>query len=281
MLIIDEPGELAAVEKEIRRLQQMPTNMQLQRFNYRRIRQAKTNTGPIAEKEFGLKDGEPINSLALTETMITATRRRFSNCGDTSFLKKEDIRIQHQTGGPPLEVCLLVDTSGSMNGKRIKEVKTLADHLVRQMHEPLSLVTFQEGDVSVKVRSTRNTNKVRYGLAAMCASGLTPLGDGIRLAASYLSKRRGKKHLLILITDGLPTWASGDKDPYQDAIDAGESVKKAGINLICIGLEPQRSFLEKMAEKADASLYIVDDLDHKEIAAITRREKSRVKQNEY
>ncbi|MBS4031367.1 MAG: VWA domain-containing protein [Clostridiales bacterium] len=258
----------------------MPASKQIQRFNYRRIRQTRATNGPIAEKEARPKAGEPVTSLALAETMIAAARRRFANDNEINFLKKEDIRIQHQTGGPPLEVCLLVDTSGSMNGKRIREVKTLADHLVRQMHEPLSLVTFQEGDVSVKVRSTRNTHRVRYGLAAMSAAGLTPLGEGIRLAASYLSKRRGKKHLLILITDGLPTWSIGDKDPYQDAIEAGETVKKAGINFICIGLEPQRTFLEKMAEKADASLYIVDDLDHKEIAAITRREKSRVKLNE-
>jgi len=167
-----------------------------------------------------------------------------------------------------------------MNGKRIKEVKTLADHLVRQMREPLSLVTFQEGDVDVKVASTRNMDKVRLGLAAMNATGLTPLADGIRTAARYLAKRRGRKHLLILITDGLPTWAEGEKDPYRDALDAGAQVKKAGVHMICIGLEPQKKFLEQLSASSGASLYIVDDLDHLEIAAITRREKAHYRQGE-
>jgi magnesium chelatase subunit D len=267
------PDELSAVEKEIRRLQEEAT-AKISRFNYKRVRQSRETSGPVPEKETATRGEEPMVSIAVAETMVSAALRRLKN-HEGGLVRPEDIRVQRQAGGPPLEVCLLVDTSGSMNGKRINEVKILADHLVRQMHEPLSLVTFQEGDVQVKVAATRNTERVRNRLAAMSAAGLTPLGDGIRVAVEYLSKRRGRRHLLILITDGLPTWASGDRDPYQDAIEAASLVDRAGIHSICIGLEAQREFLEKLALSADASLYIVDDLDHKEIATITRREKAR------
>jgi magnesium chelatase subunit D len=270
------PGELQAVEQEIKRLQQLQNEKRFQRFHYRCIRHGEGKEGTKLSREALPRAGGEHAALAVTETMISAARRRFVNGGSLS-VSAEDIQVFEQCGNLPLEVCLLVDASGSMNGKRIREVKTLADHLVRQMHEPLSLITFQEGDVGVKVRSTRNNHFVRRGLAAMNAAGLTPLGDGIRSAVTYLSKRRGKRHLVIMITDGLPTWAQGDKDPYQDALEAGLLLRKHKMHLICIGLEPQRQFLEKLAESADASLYIVDDLDHKEIAAITRREKSRVK----
>ncbi|MDW7682496.1 MAG: VWA domain-containing protein [Bacillota bacterium] len=265
-----------AVEREIRRLQQLPEEKCFQRFHYRCVRRGKENEGAILLREPKPRIHDYNGTLAVAETVISAAQRRLRT-GETHFVAAKDLRMLNESGAPPLEVCLLVDTSGSMNGKRIREVKALADNLVRQMHEPLSLVTFQEGDVGIKVRSTRNHEMVRRGLAAMSAAGLTPLGDGIRSAVTYLAKRRGKKHLLILITDGLPTWASGGQDVYQDALDAGCLVKKNGINFICIGLEPQRRFLEKMAKSSDASLYIVDDLDHREIAAITRREKSRVK----
>lgn len=231
----------------------------------------------MPQRESAVIDDEPVISIAVAETMIAAAARRLYKPESGAGVRPEDLRVHRRRGGPPLEVCLLLDTSGSMNGKRMNEVKMLADQLVRHMHEPLSLVTFQEGDVEVKVAATRNTGRVKNGLSAMTAGGLTPLGDGIRLATRYLSGRRGKKHLLILITDGLPTWAGGDKDPYQDAIEAAGQTGKAGIHFICIGLEPQRAFLEKLAQAADASLYIVDDLDHRELAAITRREKTRVK----
>lgn len=264
------------MEKEIRRLLQWQDEKCFQRFHYRCIRRGKEKDGTLLAREAHRREAGNGTVIAVVETVIAAAERRFRTAGNR-FIQADDLRVLDQEGGLPLEICLLVDTSGSMNGKRIQEVKSLADHLVRQMQEPLSLITFQEGDVGIKVRSTRNNKMVRRGLAAMNAAGLTPLGDGIRTAVDYLKNRRGKKHLMILITDGLPTWASGDNDPYQDAVDAGKLVKKHHIHLICIGLEPQRNFLEALADSSDASLYIVDDLDHREIVAITRREKSLVK----
>lgn len=263
------------MEKEIRRLQFQDDKL-FKRFSYSCLRRGQDKEGMILAKEARPRDGQSGAALAVAETMICAAQRRL-HTGEKRLVTAADLRVLDETGGPPMEVCLLVDTSGSMNGRRIREVKALADHLVRHMHEPLSLITFQEGDVSVKVRSTRNNSAVRHGLSILTAAGLTPLGDGIRTAVQYLSGRRGKKHLMILITDGLPTWAMGDKDPYLDALEAATQVKRNKIHLICIGLEPQRGFLEKLAESSDASLYIVEDLDHREIAAITRRERSRVK----
>lgn len=274
-MLQEVPGQLDDVEKEIRRLLQLQDEKLFKRYHYRCIRHSH-DQGTLAAREVRQREAGDSAPLAVAETVANAARRRLTNPGG-NYVTSEDIFVQREAGGAPLEVCLLVDASGSMNGKRIREVKTLADTLVRQMHEPLSLITFQEGDVAVKVRCTRNGQMVRHGLAAICAAGLTPLGDGIRTAVRYLSGRRGKKHLVILITDGLPTWAEGEKDPYLDAIEAGQLIKKNKIHLICIGLEPQRNFLEKLAVAADASLYIVDDLDHREIAAITRREKTRVR----
>lgn len=273
-------AELQAVAKEIRRLKLAEEEKKSARFHYRLVSRARDLDGPVPGREARPRGNDPIVNLAVAETLAAAARRRLASGNDTRLVTGEDIYIYNERGGLPLEVCLLVDTSGSMNGKRIREVKELAHHLVRQMHEPLSLITFQEGDVGIKVPSTRNTGKVQRGLAAMSAGGLTPLGDALRAAVAYLGSRRGKKHLLILITDGLPTWAGGDKDPYHDSLEAGKKVKKAGIRMLCIGLEPQRAFLEKLAACTGASLYIVEDLDHREIAAIARREKSRFKQEQ-
>jgi magnesium chelatase subunit D len=264
------------VEKEIRRLQNLHAENRFQRFNYRCIRHGQKMEGDRLAREVKQRSSSNNTTLAVPETMISAALRRFA-CESPRLVMPQDLRVLEHVGVQPLEVCLLVDTSGSMDGKRIREVKSLADHLLSQLHEPLSLITFQEGDVGVKVRSTRNNLVFRRGLAAINAFGLTPLGEGIRSAANYFGSRSGRKLLVILITDGLPTWAQGDKDPYQDALEAAVYLKRKKMHLICIGLEPHRSFLEKLTECAEASLYIVDDLDHREIAAITRREKNRIK----
>lgn len=267
--------ELQTVEKEIHRLQNLDAEKRFQRFNHHCIRFGQKTEGDRPTREAKLRSSNNA-VLAVPETMISAALRRFTS-SSPRLVMPQDLRVQKQVGASPLEICLLVDTSGSMDGKRIREVKTLAEHLVRQMHEPLSLITFQEGDVGVKVCSTRNNQVFRRGLAGINAVGLTPLGDGIRVAVNYLAGRSGKKQLIILITDGLPTWAQGDKDPYQDALEAAIFLKRKKMHFICIGLEPHRSFLEKLAGCSEASLYIVDDLDHREIATIARREKNRIK----
>lgn len=268
-------GDARAVEEELRKIR-LEDNKLFRRFSYRCIRKTRDHKGDLVDRETKKRRQESIHALAVPETVMAAALRSFAeNRGSITF-KAEDIRMHRQAGSPPLEVCLLVDTSGSMSGKRINEVKSLAGHLLRLMREPLSLVTFQECNVGVKVPGTRNMNKIKRGLCAMNAAGLTPLGDGIRATAAYIKKRRGRKHLVILITDGLPTWAGVGDDPYSDALMAARELAKTGARLICIGLEPQKEFLQKLAEAANGSLYIVDDLDHREIAAITRREKAGV-----
>ncbi|MBS3900692.1 MAG: VWA domain-containing protein [Dethiobacter sp.] len=268
--------ELQTVEKEIRRLQNLYAEKRFQRFSYHCLRHGQKKRGDSLSREAKVRGNSDNAGLAVPETMISAALRRLAS-KSARLVIPQDLRVLEQAGASPLEICLLVDTSGSMDGKRIREVKTLSEHLVSLMHEPLSLITFQEGDVGVKVRSTRNNLVFRRGLTTINALGLTPLGEGIRSAVNYMATRSARKQLVILITDGLPTWAPGEKDPYEDALEAAVYLKRKGMQLICIGLEPHRSFLKKLAECAEASLYIVDDLDHREMAAITRREKNRIK----
>lgn len=264
--------EVGLLTEEIRQQFALPT---VKHYQYRCLRQGGQEDGGKLTKEVVPRTAKVDAPLAVAETIIKSAKRRLA-CPGSRFIMPADLCVQQEEGDLPQEICLLVDTSGSMNGKRLQEVKLLADQLVQQMHEPLSLVTFQENAIEIKVRATRQAALVRAGLKAMKAYGLTPLGEGIRKASGYLQQRRGKKHLLLLITDGLPTWAEDHRDPFVDALEAAALLRQKKIHLICIGLEAQREFLEKLAQIGDASLYLVDDINHLELAAITRREKRRL-----
>ena len=268
--------EIEAVENEIRRLQQHKKDA-ANKLPFTCLRQGHDpNSAFTSRKVKKREEGEHAN-LAVAETMVVAAIRSLTQHSPWS-VTPEDLHVHQFAGDVPLEVCLLVDTSGSMNGRRIREVRLLAEQLIQQMHEPITLITFQEGNIGVQVKSSRNPIQLRARLAAIEASGLTPMGEAIRTAVNYCKSRRGKKHLILLITDGLPTWAEGEKDPFLDAIEAAQLIKKQKMHMICIGLEPQRLFLTTLADTADASLYIMDDLEHSEIIAITRRERSRLLQ---
>ena len=271
--------EVGIITAEIRRLQQQFYLPQIKHYRYRCLRKGGQEAGGLMTKKVIPRDEEVNLSPAVVETIIKSAKRRLTS-NDSRFITPADLCVIRDEGDLPQELCLLVDTSGSMNGKRLQEVKLLANQLLREMHEPLSLITFQENAVEVKVRTTRRAVLVRAGLQAMRAYGLTPLGEGIRVTVNYLQQRRGKKHLVVLITDGLPTWAKDYCDPFLDALEAAELIKQKKIRLVCIGLEPQRDFLEKLAQVADASLYLVEDLNHSELATITRRERRRLAKEE-
>ena len=61
----------------------------------------------------------------------------------------------------PLDICLLIDTSASMTGDRIKSAKFLAEYLVNSTRDRVSVIVFQENDVEVIVPFTRNFNMIQ------------------------------------------------------------------------------------------------------------------------
>jgi len=79
--------------------------------------------------------------------------------------------------------------------------------------------------------------------------------------------------LLVLITDGIPNSALWTLDPKADALEAAAHIPENKIRLICIGVESNSLFLEKLANRANGSLYLVDDLNRDNLINIVRHEK--------
>jgi Ca-activated chloride channel homolog len=163
------------------------------------------------------------------------------------------LELQHESSEQaemthPLNICLIIDSSTSMQGTTMDTVKSSAIELIRQLRSQdiLSIVSFNDNS-EVLLRATRNMDRHR---AEMCIHMLKPGGGteifkgleaGFAEALRYLSLNSANH--VILITDGR---TYGDEAACHilanQAVDEGIIINSLGI-----GSKWNDEFLDKLS----------------------------------
>ncbi|MEW6308945.1 MAG: VWA domain-containing protein [Bacillota bacterium] len=223
-----------------------------------------------------LVDGEWPGELAVPETVVAAMTRHRRSGAASLALERDDLRVVRRTRYRPVDICLVLDASASMAGRRLRAAKSLAEHLLMSTRDRLSVVVFQEKDVRVQVPFTQDIQTARAGLARVRPLGLTPLAEGVIGGLNYLKGSRARNPLLLLITDGIPTVPAWSLNPLEDARQASRQVAAAGVPFGCIGLEPNKEFLQGMVREGNGTLYSVDELEKEAMARIAQLERGKL-----
>ncbi|MBD2489659.1 VWA domain-containing protein [Aulosira sp. FACHB-615] len=106
----------------------------------------------------------------------------------------------------PINLCLILDHSGSMNGKPLETVKKAANLLVDRLKpsDRLSVVVFDHrAKVLIPNQSVEDPEQIKKQINRLSADGGTAIDEGLRLAIEELAK--GKKDRIsqaFLLTDG-------------------------------------------------------------------------------
>jgi Ca-activated chloride channel family protein len=136
----------------------------------------------------------------------------------------------------PLNVCFVVDKSGSMMGEeRIEELKRSMIDFVSHLEKDdiVSVVVFDsQATVAVPAEKVGDKKKVIDIIHAIGASGGTVIYDGLTKGFAEVKKNSGKGFVdrLILLTDGY-----GSRPPLE-VIDMAKSNIKSGIELSAVGV---------------------------------------------
>ncbi|MHB8635675.1 MAG: vWA domain-containing protein [Fimbriimonadaceae bacterium] len=161
----------------------------------------------------------------------------------------------------PLNLCLVIDRSGSMEGPPLDYVKQACAYVVDMMgpNDVLSIVTFEE-TVDVLMPPQRVTNKqlIKDGIQRLMPGNTTNLYDGLLLGAQQVmaSPDPGRATRLVVLTDGDPT--AGIKDFTALVSHAGE-IKERGITSTFLGFGPDynEELLHAMAKRAGGNYYYI------------------------
>ncbi|MFN2615127.1 MAG: VWA domain-containing protein [Actinomycetota bacterium] len=132
------------------------------------------------------------------------------------------LTLQPLDARTPVAVVLLIDTSGSTNGRPLADAKNAAEHFAAGLpgYVRIALVSFSDRP-SLRVPFTTDHGRVVRAIAGLNAGGGTAIFDSVRLAASLLGAEQAQRNI-VLFTDGDDS-SSGAK--LRDAVDAARSAK--------------------------------------------------------
>ncbi len=158
----------------------------------------------------------------------------------------------------PLNLCLVVDRSTSMQGARLEHVKRAAHQIIDEMENDdiLAVVTFNDR-AEVVLPSMPSTHRIqaKARVSSIIANGGTEILQGIQVGMAEIEKNLHKPatHHMILLTDGQ---TYGDEaDCLAEARLAG--ARHIGITAMGIGEDWNDTLLDQVAaQSGGVSAYI-------------------------
>jgi len=163
---------------------------------------------------------------------------------------------------PPLNTCLVLDRSTSMQGRRLDTLKGSAIEIVRQVRkgDSLSIVAFSDrAETLVSSRANTDPAGMERQIRMLRAGGATEILRGLEAGYAEVSRNlsKGSVNHIILITDG---HTYGDEQACLELAERA-AAKGIGISSLGIGHEWNDVFLEKLASLTGGSTAYLPEID--------------------
>jgi Ca-activated chloride channel family protein len=180
--------------------------------------------------------------VKLVNVFVTVTDSRgapVANLQKENFVLKEDgkeqkIAIFDKESALPLSIVLAVDTSLSTRKDlplELSSAKKFA-HTILRSQDGLSVYKFSE-TVSQMVGFTNELKKIDEGIEHPRNGAATALYDAVYLGSHALTRRQGRK-VMVVITDGGDTMSQVD---YKEALQAAQEAEAIIYSIIIVPVE--------------------------------------------
>ncbi|MDK1027747.1 MAG: VWA domain-containing protein [Anaerolineae bacterium] len=155
---------------------------------------------------------------------------------------------------PPLNICLVLDRSTSMQGDKMEMLKGAAIKVMRNLRQQdvISMITFSDrAEVVIPATSSYEINRLENRIHMLNPSGSTEIFQGLQAAFDEIKKNSNKDYVdhIILITDGR---TYGDE---KECLKLAEQASQLGIGISTMGIgkEWNDEFLDTLAKQTGGS----------------------------
>jgi Ca-activated chloride channel homolog len=166
---------------------------------------------------------------------------------------------QEQDRGLPLNLCLLIDRSGSMAGDALETVKQAAIEIVEKLKpdDRLSVVAFDHrANVIVSNQLLEQRDRVKNLIQKLTADGGTDIDSGLKIAIQEIAA--GKQNTvsqIFLLTDGENEHGDNDRCIKLAQLASEYNIT---INTLGFGANWNQDVLEKIADCARGTLAYIE-----------------------
>ncbi|OGK10694.1 MAG: hypothetical protein A2Y63_02975 [Candidatus Riflebacteria bacterium RBG_13_59_9] len=163
---------------------------------------------------------------------------------------------------PPVHLSLVLDKSGSMEGKPLEYVKEACRLLIDKLGpaDTLSIVTFAEAvDILLAQSPVSKKETLKAQLDLIRPRGTTNLYGGMVAGANQLAMVKAPTHLarIILLTDGE---ANEGVTEYGEIVAKARSMRRDGfsVSTVGVGIEYNEELMRGIAKNTVGNYYYVD-----------------------
>ena len=186
----------------------------------------------------------------------TATYKNAYTLKDNSIIgQSQKLWKQKKSGGRPIAAIFVADTSGSMEGTRIKNLqKALIESSdLISSNNAIGLVTYNNlvnVDLFIKPFNLQQKSLFIGAVERLYTGGKTATNDAVLVAASRLiafdAKNPGYKKVIFVLSDG-------ETNRGHDFADVKKTLEWAGIPIHTIAYELESDELKEMASLAEGA----------------------------
>ncbi|MDB9494870.1 VWA domain-containing protein [Spirulina major CS-329] len=166
---------------------------------------------------------------------------------------------EHQDNAIPLNLCLVLDHSGSMNGAPLKTVKKAALELVDRLKpsDRLAIVAFDhKAKTLVPNQAVEDLDTIKTCLQRLSSEGGTAIDEGMKLGIEEAAKgKQDRASQIFLLTDGENEHGDNDRCLKLAKLASDYTIT---LNTLGFGAHWNQDVLEQIADTAGGTMVYIE-----------------------